>query len=523
MSVLGASVLFLICLAALDLWVGVSNDAVNFLNSAIGAQVASRRTIMIVASVGVVFGALFSSGMMEVARKGVFNPDVFLDAQGSLQIGAILAVYLGVMVADVIMLDLFNTLGLPTSTTVSIVSELLGASIAVVFWMTGGDIMAAFGAINTGPVVTIYTGIFLSVLVSFTAGAIGMFGIRYLFTHDIKAGFERWGWLWTGLSFAALFYFVMFKGLKHASFITADMSAFLKTHVWTLMAGVAVVSAVIGLALRKNHRLIFSVIILVGTFGLAVAFAGNDLVNFIGPAVAAAQAVFVEGVQLSGQVATPSWALLAAGVMMVLALTTSKKAQTVSDTEIRLAAGGEREQRFKENVVGRVIVGAAAPLGKLATALLPASLNGSIQRRCAPPPGTIEGPPYDLLRASVNLIISAAIISIGTANKLPLSTTYITFMVAMGASFADGTWAKGSAKARVSGMATVMGGWLATGVIAATGAFITGSIIYLTGVLPFGEIIGIVLMATVVVFSLRRSSAHHDKVSANTTTVVDEI
>lgn len=521
-TVLTISVLFIIALATLDLWVGVSNDAVNFLNSAVGSRVTTRRNILLVAAFGVLFGALFSSGMMEVARKGVFNPDVFL-VDGKLQVGTVLALYLGVMAADVIMLDLFNTLGLPTSTTVSIVSELVGASIAVTLWMSGGDISAALGVINTGPVVMIYVGIFLSVLVAFSAGAFAMFALRLLFTHNLKEGFSKWGWLWTGLSFAALFYFVMFKGFKHATFISADFKATMQAYVWQTMAAIAVVSGGLGFALRKQHELVFKVIIIIGTFGLAVAFAGNDLVNFIGPAVAAAQAVFVEGVELSGKVPTPAWALALAGAMMVFALWTSKKAKTVSDTEIRLAAAGDREQSFPTNALGRTIVAVATPLRDLGLKLLPASVSRGIQRRFSASELVQGAPPYDLLRASVNLIISAAIISIGTANKLPLSTTYITFMVAMGASMADGSWAKGTAASRISGMATVLAGWLMTGVIAATGAFIMASIVYLVGNSPAGPIIGLVVVAGLVAFSLMRSAATHKRRTAGTTSIIDEM
>jgi phosphate/sulfate permease len=515
----------IITLAVLDLWVGVTNDAVNFLNSAIGSRVAGRRRILLIASGGVLFGALFSSGMMEVARKGVFNPDFFVGAGGRLDIGAILAVYLGVMAADVILLDLFNTLGLPTSTTVSIISELVGASIAVSFWMHGGDVGAALGIINTGPVLGIYSGIFLSVIVAFSSAAIVMYLLRLLFTHDLERTFPKVGWLWTAVSFCAITYFVLLKGLRNASFLDESTKTALFDNIWWIMAGVATVSAVAALLLARHHRHVFTAIILSGTCALAIAFAGNDLVNFIGPSVAAAQAVFVEGVHLSGKVPTPNWALMAAGIMMVLALWSSRKARTVTDTEVRLAAQGNLEQRFGSTRFARALVKTSVAVGRVIRTLIPRSLRATLEGRTRRDPGTEEGaPPYDLLRASVNLTVASMLISLGTANKLPLSTTYITFMAAMGASLADGTWTRDSAESRVSGILTVLGGWVLTGLIAAASASVIASVVYVLGSsLSVGPILSLALVVGAVGLAVVKLATSHQQLFGDRETVMDEI
>ena len=314
------AVIVLILLAVLDLWVGVANDAVNFTNSAIGAAVSSRRTILIVASLGVFIGALFSSGMMEVARKGIFDPSFFCSAEGVLDINLILVLYLGVMVADVVMLDIFNTFGLPTSTTVSIVSDLLGAAVAVMLWKNGGDIRAAFSVINHGPVLGIYTGIFSSILVAFVAAAIGMTVMRFIFTRNLARSFRYFGWAWTGLSISSITYFVVFKGVASIPFLPESALIFIKGNIWPVLAVIFAASALTAHLLRDRYESIFRFLILAGTLGLAMSFAANDLVNFMGPTVAAAQAVFVDNIKLAGNVPTPSWALVAAGLIMVISL-----------------------------------------------------------------------------------------------------------------------------------------------------------------------------------------------------------
>ncbi len=487
----------MITFAILDLWVGVANDAVNFLNSALGARVATRRMILAVASVGVAFGAMVSTGMMEVARKGVFDPSRFTDDTGHLILPAILAVYLGVIAADVVLLDLFNSFGLPTSTTVSIISELAGASIAVSFWLSGMNLREALGVINTGPLLGIYSGIFLSVVVSFSVGALVMFLARLLLTHDLGARFRALGWIWVSVSFVSLTYFVLLKGLKQAAFLDEATTQLLYRNVGWILGGVAIVSAVAAVALARHYRAVFTVIILAGTCSLAIAFAGNDLVNFIGPTVAAAQAILIPGVNLSGKVPTPEWALIAAGLVMVAALWRSKKARRVTDTEIRLAAQGDARQRFQGNRFAAAIVSWTTTLHSLVNRATPASLRRRVDQRTRPPVAEPGEPPYDLLRASVNLTVASLLISIGTLNKLPLSTTYITFMVAMGAALADRRWESSSAEQRVAGILTVVGGWVLTGVIAATGGAIAASIIFTGGTVGVAIVIGLVLVALV--------------------------
>jgi len=498
----------IVLLAVMDLWVGVTNDAVNFLNSAIGAQVARRRTILWVAAAGVLFGALFSSGMMEVARKGVFDPGAFRDASGAVNITLILALYLGVMAADVVMLDMFNTFGLPTSTTVSIVSELVGASMAIAFWMNGGSVSHAVAVINKGTVLGIYTGIFLSILVAFFGSAIVMYLMRILFGHDLERSFAWIGWFWTGVSFASMTYFVLFKGLKHATFMNPELVQAMHAHIRGILGAVFLVSAALAVVFRRRYRAIFTAIILSGTCSLGMAFSGNDLVNFIGPTVAAGQALFVEGVDLTGKVPTPEWALLLAGLVMVWALWHSKKAKTVTDTEVRLAAGGRMEQRFSSVAFARWAVEMAARLFHVVKTVTPAGVREACHQRTDPTPHYDDNtPPYDLLRASVNLTVASIIISIGTANKLPLSTTYITFMVAMGASLADRTWDSQSAASRVTGILAVVGGWLMTGFLAAAGAFVMSSAIYLLG-LKLGVL---VVMAVVAAWLIKMSSTHRKR------------
>jgi len=489
---IGIALAVIIGLAVFDLWVGVANDAVNFLNSAIGSRIAKRRTIYAIAALGVLFGALTSNGLMEVARRGVFDPSTFYAPDGTLMITAILAVYLGVMAADVLMLDLFNTFGLPTSTTVSIVSELVGASIAVALWLTPGGFGTALGVINTGPVLGIYTGIFVSVLVAFSVSALLMFLVRLLLGHDLERSFPRWGWLWTGVSFACLAYFVLYKGLKNAGVGAEGPLAAIDQNVWGFLAVVFLLFAVLGAILGRRHHIVMTAIILVGTGALGLAFAGNDLVNFIGPSVAAAQAVLVPDVDLSGKVETPAWALLIAGAVMVVALLRSRKAHRVTDTEIRLAAHGATSQRFKTNAFASWLVRTNLDIFGVVKRLVPQSLRAAMARRLDRPAPSLNDPPYDPLRASVNLVVASLLISIGTTQGLPLSTTYITFTSAMGAALGDVTWTRSDADQRVTGILTVFGGWALTGVIAASGAFVMASIIALGGTLGVLGAVGLV-------------------------------
>ena len=453
---------------------------------------------MIIATVGILLGAFTSSGLMEVARRGVFDPSFFVDADGTVILTSILALYLGVMAADVLLLDLFNTFGLPTSTTVSIMSELVGASIAVAFWTTAGGPGGALDVINSGPVLGIYSAIFLSVITAFLSAAVVMFLVRVLYGFDLKTSFLRWGWLWTGVSFAAMAYFVLYKGLQGAAILGDETMFMLRDRIVLILACVFILTGGLAVLFRRQPMKVISAIVLTGTGALSMAFAGNDLVNFIGPSVAAFQAVLVEGIDLSGQVVTPPWALLLAGVIMATALIRSRKARRVTDTEIRLAAQNHTRQRFRTNHLGSTIATMGHAGLRLAQRLTPGGIQTRIEDRTAPPPTDPSDPPYDLLRASVNLTVAALLISIGTANGLPLSTTYITFMAAMGASLGDRTWNMADAGQRVTGILVVLGGWLLTGLIAAAGAFVMASLIVLTGTA------GLPLVAVVVAIGVWR-------------------
>lgn len=486
-------------LATLDLWVGVANDAVNFLNSAIGSRITPRSTIVAVAALGVFFGALSSSGLMEVARRGVFDPSAFYDPQtGALVVGSILAIYLAVMVTDVLLLDLFNTFGLPTSTTVSIISELVGASLAVALWTLPGGLPAALDVIRAESVLGIYTGIFTSVIIAFTTACALMVIVRLIYGHDVTRSFPRWGWLWTGVSMAAMAYFVVFKGLSNAAILPDAWDRLLHDQILAVVAGAFSLGAGTATVMSARPRVVLGGLILLGTFALAVAFAGNDLVNFIGPSVAAAQAVFVNGVELSGRVPTPPWALALAGGVMVAALLRSQKAKRVTDTEIRLAGHGSTTQRFEGNATARGVLRVSQfGLGLMGT-LVPGSWRAAATRRLTPPPARPSDPPYDPLRASVNLTVAALLISTGTTLGLPLSTTYITFTAAMGAALGDFAWRGHDAEQRVAGILIVLGGWVVTGLLAASSAFVVASILVLGGPL------GIVSVALIMALGLYR-------------------
>ena len=461
---------------------GVANDAVNFLNSAVGSRVASARIILTVASAGILLGVLTSDGLLDVARSGVFDPSWFTDADGRVRLDALLAVYLGVMAADVLLLELFNSFGLPTSTTVSIISELMGASVAVALWLAPEGAGPALGIINTGPVLGIYGAIFLSVVVAFTVSATLMFLLRLLYGHDLGRSFPRLGWLWVGASGAALGYFVVIKGLGSSGLLSPSRLADMQAAVPAITGGTFAVCAALAILLRNRPRAALGGVILAGTAALGLSFAGNDLVNFIGPAVAGLEAVAAGG-DLSGGARVPPWVLLAAGAVMVAALWRSRKAARVTDTEVRLAAHGATPQRFSEaSPLAHALVRSWLATYRAAGALVPGSIRRSVRARVAAPASVVAGDaPYDLLRASVNLVTASLLISLGTASGLPLSTTYITFMCAMGAALGDHAWSPGRAPQRVTGILVVLGGWLVTGLLAALGAFVMASLISLGG------------------------------------------
>jgi phosphate/sulfate permease len=470
-----AAVVLLFVLAASDLVVGVSNDAVNFLNSAIGSRVAPRRTIMIVASLGILIGATFASGLMEVARKGIFHPELFTFSE-------VMAIFLAVMLTDILLLDLFNTYGLPTSTTVSIVFELLGAAVAVaLFRLTAsGEAWTRLPEfINSAKAGEIILGIFLSVGVAFTVGAIVMFIARLLFTFRYGKTGRAVHIVWSGIALSAIAYFLLIKGLKGASFVPEDFRGWTQQNTGQVIAVVWLVMTVVAGILSMLRVSLLHFIVLAGTFALAMAFAGNDLVNFIGVPLAGMEsykAWSVSGVAaeeftmtvLTEKYQANTFILLLAGAIMAVTLWTSRKARSVTDTEVNLARADAGTERFKGNWIARGVVRLAHNSAKLFGGVVPGTLARNVEARFEPAPPVPNPPAFDLVRASVNLTAAAVLIAIATNMKLPLSTTYVSFMVAMGTSLSDRAWGRESAVFRVSGVLSVIGGWFLTAAIAFT-------------------------------------------------------
>lgn len=488
----------LVTIAVFDIMVGVSNDAVNFLNSSIGSKVAPRATIMVIASLGIMAGVTFSSGMMEVARKGIFHPQFFTMPE-------LLTIFLAVMITDIILLDLFNTYGLPTSTTVSIVFELLGAAVAVSLLkiVQAGDSLATIVEyINSAKAITIIMGILLSVAISFVCGAVVQFFTRLLFTFDYQQRIRRYGALWGGVALSSITYFILVKGAKGASFMSKQNVDWIKSNTVLLLLIIFVVSAVILQILQLMKFNVLKPIVLIGTFALAMAFAANDLVNFIGvpmaglhafeSAMAAADPLTVTMGALGKKVQSETFYLLLAGVIMVLTLWLSKKARTVTETEISLSQQEEGNERFESIFLSRSIVRLVLNFFDTVRVLVPKGVRSLVSRRldpsAAPVPAEGSRPSFDLLRASVNLMVASAVVSYATSNKLPLSTTYVTFMVAMGSSFADQAWGRESAVYRVTGVLTVIGGWFMTALIAFTFAGLFATVIF------YGKGLGVVLL-----------------------------
>jgi phosphate/sulfate permease len=489
----------LVVIAALDIMVGVSNDAVNFLNSSIGSRVAPRTTIMVIASLGILVGVSFSGGMMEVARSGIFNPQFFTMPE-------LLTIFLAVMITDVILLDLFNTYGLPTSTTVSVVFELLGAAVAMSLLKilaSGESMVAIVSYINTAKAITIILGILLSVAIAFVCGALAQFLTRLLFTFDYRKRIKRYGALWGGLAMSSITYFILVKGAKDATFISKQSVAWINDHTSLLLAVIFVTSAILLQVLQMLGFNLLKPVVLVGTFALAMAFAANDLVNFIGVplagfhayqlAMTSADPLTMTMGALNQKVPSETLILLGAGVLMVITLWLSKKARTVTETEISLSQQEEGHERFESIFLSRAIVRLALHLHDTVRVVFPRGLRRWVNRRINPAAAELvmvngRRPSFDLLRASVNLMVASAVISYATANKLPLSTTYVTFMVAMGSSFADQAWGRESAVYRITGVLTVIGGWFMTAIIASTCAALFATVIY------YGEAVGVVCL-----------------------------
>ena len=493
-------------LAVMGIVVGVANDAVNFLNSALGSKAAPRRVILWIAAAGILVGTLTSSGMMEVARSGVFYP-------GQFSFPEIMMLFLGMMLGNILLLDIYNTLGLPTSTTVSMVFGLLGAGVAAALYHIWGDPAASVSDlsqyINTGKAMAIIAAILLSVALAFAAGSLFMYVSRLIFSFRYAKVFRRWGAVWCGISLAGILYFALFKGLKSSGLIPTSVGEYVGEHVLvTLFVFWAGASVVLWIFQRMRLN-IMRITILTGTFALALAFAGNDLVNFIGVPLASYDAWQIaretgsESIMM-GELANPARAnfllLLLSGAVMVLTLFFSKKSRHVTETELSLASQHEGDERFGSTLISRSLVRATLVMNTMWTGLIPARVQKAIDRRFEPLPAEERSSaPYDMVRAVVNLTAASILIAIATSYKLPLSTTYVVFMVAMGSSLADRSWGRESAVYRITGVMAVISGWFIT----ALGGFLIA--LAVTALLLWGGWIAVAALTALCAWLLVRS------------------
>lgn len=508
-------VIFLFMLAIFDLLVGVSNDAVNFMNSAVGAKVARYRTIIIVAAVGVFVGAIMSNGMMDIARHGIFQPANFSFYE-------IMCILLAVMVTDVVLLDVFNTLGLPTSTTVSMVFELLGGTFILAILKIIGDhtgLLSLGDMMNTEKALSVIMGIFLSVAIAFIAGTVVQYISRLIFSFNYKKHLSWTIGVFGGISVTALAYFVLIKGLKSAPFMSAESLAWIDENTTLLVAGCFVFFTILMQILHWCKVNVFRIIVLLGTFSLALAFAGNDLVNFIGVPLAGFSAYtdYVANsngagihdfmmTSLMSSAKTPAIFLLASGIIMVYALATSKKAKNVIKTSVDLARQEEGDEMFGSSALARTIVRRATAINEFLVKVIPAGMRRWIDSRFNKDEVILEnGAAFDMVRAAVNLVLSGLLIIIGTTMKLPLSTTYVTFIVAMGSSLADRAWGRESAVYRITGMLSVIGGWFITAFVAFTICALVTAIMFYT------SFVGMFIFICVAVFLLIRSNIKYSK------------
>ena len=500
-------VIFLFVLAIFDLVVGVSNDAVNFLQSAVGAKAASFRTILLVAATGVFIGASLSNGMMDIARHGIYQPEYFYFEE-------IMTILLAVMLTDVVLLDLFNTLGLPTSTTVSMVFELLGGTFALALYKSWSNPTLELGQlINTDKALQVIMGIFVSVAIAFFFGMVVQWLARLIFTFNYKRH-QRWSIaLFGGIAATSILYFMLIKGLKDSSFMTPDYKAWIHDNTLLLIGCFLAFFTVVMQILHWCRVNIFKVVVLMGTFALALAFAGNDLVNFIGVPLAGYSSfmdytangaeVGVDGflmTSLTQSARTPWIFLFGAGIIMVYALATSKKAQNVIKTSVDLARQDEGEEGFGSTPLARTLVRVSLSMANGMSKIVPLRTQQWVGSRfCKDEAILANGAAFDLVRASVNLVLAGLLIAVGTSLKLPLSTTYVTFMVAMGSSLADRAWGRDSAVYRITGVLSVISGWFITAGAAFTICYFVTTLIY------FGGTTAILIMIALVVFMLIRS------------------
>ena len=502
-------ILFLFMLAIFDLVVGVSNDAVNFLNSAIGAKVARFRTILIIASIGVFVGATLSNGMMDIARHRIFQPQMF-------SFNDLLCIFLAVMVTDVVLLDVFNTLGMPTSTTVSMVFELLGGTFILSLLKIATDETGLLGfddLLNTDKALSVILGIFLSVAVAFIFGTLVQWLSRLIFTFNYTSKLKWKIGIFGGIATTCILYFALLKGLKDSSFMTPEYNAWIKENTMYLVGGCFVVSTILMQVFHWCKINVFKIVIFMGTFALALAFAGNDLVNFVGVPLAAYSAyqdfaangagqadTFMMG-SLNESAKTPFIFLFLSGVVMVYALATSKKAHNVVKTSVDLSRQDEGEEMFGSSRVARSIVRGANNVNDFFSKYTPKPLVRWIDARFNKDEAILaQGAAFDLVRASINLVLSGLLIALGTSLKLPLSTTYVTFIVAMGSSLADRAWSRESAVFRITGVLNVIGGWFLTAGIAFSACALVTIAMY------YGGAVVMALFVFVAVFILIKSN-----------------
>lgn len=478
-------VIFLFMLAVFDLWVGVSNDAVNFLTSALGSKAAPLKRVLLVASVGVFVGAAMSNGMMDIARHGIFRPENFSFYE-------IICIFMAVMVTDIILLDVFNTLGMPTSTTVSMVFELLGATFVVaLIKMAAGAGVGFSELLNTEKALSVILGIFLSVAIAFFFGTLVQFLARTVFTFNYRSRLKWKIGIFGGVCTTAIVYFLLLKGVSNMAFMTPALKEWINSHTAVIILGSLGVFTVVMQALHALKVNVLKVIVLMGTFALAMAFAGNDLVNFIGvplSGLSAWQDFSANGSgdahgflmdSLNGPADTPVYFLIGAGMIMVVSLATSKKAHNVTRTEIGLGSQQGGDEMFGSSRIARRLVRWTLSLLAWVRRVTPARVRGWFNRRFNVDETIMEsGAAFDLVRGSINLVLAGGLIALGTSMKLPLSTTFVTFMVAMGTSLADRAWGRESAVFRITGVISVIGGWFLTAGVAFIGAGIIVAIMH---------------------------------------------
>ena len=510
-------IIFLFVLAIFDLIVGVSNDAVNFLNSAVGAKAASFKTILFIAGIGIFIGASLSNGMMDIARHGIYQPEHFYFAE-------IMCILLAVMLTDVVLLDVFNSMGMPTSTTVSLVFELLGGTFALsLIKVHNSDTLGLGDLINTDKALSVIMAIFVSVAIAFFFGMLVQWIARVVFTFNYKKKMKYSIALFGGIAATSIIYFMLIKGLKDSSFMTPDNKHWIQENTWMLITVFFVFFTILMQILHWLKVNVFKVVVLMGTFALALAFAGNDLVNFIGVPLAgfssfmdytangAGNANGFLMTSLLGPAKTPWYFLIGAGAIMVYALCTSKKAHAVIKTSVDLSRQDEGEETFGSTPIARTVVRISMTLANSISRIMPENSKQWFSSRFRKDEAIIaDGAAFDLVRASVNLVLAGLLIALGTSLKLPLSTTYVTFMVAMGTSLADRAWGRDSAVYRITGVLSVIGGWFITAGAAFTICF------FVALVLHYGGNISIIALIALAVFILIRSQVMYKKRKAKT-------